>query len=424
MLVAEKTIPETHSDSNNKNEVKENQKYEIEHFDAFSEEDLKNLSKEISDDQLFQTLPNESESQAENDSKAESESNAKTETKAKAKQESTIHRFLNDIKTNIFLGSGDALSALTDFVPLPEPLKEVIDKYSVRLTKAVMIGRYIDAAVAAFKENRIVESVGRMMGVAALPLVKLNDLTLASGLGEFIPQLDLALEGKMKERTELDNLDNGSDLADGKKQIPSKMTNLKNWFSSLMEAYKEIIDGGFGKNRKVLPDFGLKNLGLIAKNYGRVLQGKEPDEIKSTDKGHTLVFAGTLTFIGSFLGILVGRKSRDLANKVFGTIRSVGGIIADYSLLTHPDSKMRKAGCLLGVNTVIDESQRFMDKSRINTVNHLNIILAMLGSQIINNRSHEKEDDNITAYSDDKLMQSFNPRQFSNQFREANFAYA
>ena len=44
------------------------------------------------------------------------------------------------------------------------------------------------------------------MGIVALPLVKLNDLTLASGLGEFIPQLDLALEGKIKEKMMLENL--------------------------------------------------------------------------------------------------------------------------------------------------------------------------------------------------------------------------
>ncbi|MFM7372926.1 MAG: hypothetical protein ACKO2Z_35115 [Sphaerospermopsis kisseleviana] len=62
-----------------------------------------------------------------------------------------------------------------------------MDKYSIVSIKGAMIARYLETAVEAFNQNRVVESVGRLMGVAALPLVKLNDLTLASG--SHIPHL-------------------------------------------------------------------------------------------------------------------------------------------------------------------------------------------------------------------------------------------
>jgi hypothetical protein len=192
-----------------------------------------------------------------------------------------IRSFLDNPVIDHSLDLASVLSAVTDFKKIPQPLKQALDKYSVVLIKAAMIARYLETAVEAFKQNRVVESVGRLMGVAALPLVKLNDLTLATGLGEFIPQLDLALEGKVKQRRAL----NISDKPE------TKYENLKMWFSSLGEAYKEIFSGGLGENRKLFP------------------AGK--------DEGHTLVTAGTLTFLGASLGMLLGTKSRGLANKVF-----------------------------------------------------------------------------------------------------------
>ena len=101
---------------------------------------------------------------------------------------------------------------------------------------------------------------------------------------------------------------------------------------------------------------------------------------------------------------MLGRQSRDLANKIFGTIRSIGGIIADYTLLMHPDKNMKKAGVVTTLGTVVDSVQRFLPDKYINTINHLNLINSTLGSQIISNRSHEKNANNVTVYSDDQLM--------------------
>jgi hypothetical protein len=273
-----------------------------------------------------------------------------------------IRKFLDHPLLTACLVLGSVVSAGTDFVKIPELLKQAVDKYSVVLIKAVMITRYLETAVEAFKQNRIVESVGRLMGVAALPLVKLNDLTLATGLGEFIPQLDLALEGKVKQRRAL----NISDKPE------TKYENLKMWFSSLGEAYKEIFSGGLGENRKLFPT------------------GK--------DEGHTLVMAGTLTFLGSALGMLLGAKSRDLANKVFGSVRSLGGLVADYTLLTHPDSNMRKAGIVTTISSIVDGIQRFLPEKALNSINHLNLLNGMFANQLLTNRTHSKSENDIKVY--------------------------
>jgi hypothetical protein len=231
-----------------------------------------------------------------------------------------------------------------------------------------MIARYLETAMEAFNQNRVVESVGRLMGVAALPLVKLNDLTLASGLGEFIPQLDLALEGKVQQKKSLRL----------SAQPETKFENLKIWFSSLGEAYKEIFSGGLGENRKLFPT--------------------------DKDEGHTLVMAGTLTFLGAALGMLFGTKSRDLANKVFGSIRSLGGLVADYTLLTHPDSNMRKTGVVTTIGSMVDGIQRFLPENTLNTINHLNLLNTMLANQFLTDRTHNKSENHIKVYGGDASL--------------------
>ena len=273
-----------------------------------------------------------------------------------------VRRFLNNPVVDHSLDLASVLSAVTDFKKIPQPLKQALDKYSVVLIKASMIARYLETAVEAFKENRIVESAGRLMGVVSLPLVKLNDLTLATGLGEFIPQLDLALEGKVKQRRAL----NISDKPE------TKYENLKMWFSSLGEAYREIFAGGLGENRKLFP------------------AGK--------DEGHTLVTAGTLTFLGASLGMLLGTKSRDLANKVFGSVRSFGGLVADYTLLTHPDSNMRKAGIVTTIGSIVDGIQRFLPEKTLNTINHLNLLNTKLAQKLLTARTHKTSEKDVEVY--------------------------
>lgn len=326
---------------------------------------------------------------------------SKEQGETQAPKENFIRKALNNSIINKVLSLGNLLAVLTDRIPSPDFLKNFTDKVSFNSTRLVMLSRYLDSARAAFQKKRIVESLGRIMGVIALPLVKLNDLSLASGLAEFIPQLDLALEGKIKEKNDLkkNNLEGNEDSAQKSEETVWHNANI--WLNSLIEAYKEIVEGGLGKNRKIFPDFNLSQIKKMFTNSLKIIAGDEPEEIENKDQGHTLVFAGTLTFLGSFLGLMFARKSRDLANKVFGSIRSLGAIIADYTLLMHPDKNMNKAGLVTTLVTLVDGIQRFLPEKYINTANHLNLINSTFSSQIISNRSHEKNANNITVYHDD-----------------------
>jgi hypothetical protein len=114
--------------------------------------------------------------------------------------------------------------------------------------------------------------------------------------------------------------------------------------------------------------------------------------------------AGTLTFLGSALGMLFGTKSRDLANKVFGSIRSLGGLVADYTLLTHPDSNMRKTGVVTTIGSMVDGIQRFLPENTLNTINHLNLLNTMLANQFLTDRTHNKSENHIKVYGGDASL--------------------
>jgi hypothetical protein len=293
-----------------------------------------------------------------------------------------IHDFTNHPLTNPILALGDAASAVTDYMDIPAPLKSIIDRGSLILTKAMMMLRYAETGLSAINQNRIIEATGRLLGIITLPTVKLHDLTLASGIGEFIPQLDLSLEGKL-----------GKD-----RQYKSYAENFSEWMKALGQATKEIVKGGFGKNRKILPDFNFDQVKKMASNSFKILSGKNPDPIKVNDAGHTLTFAGMLNFIGAGIGVSLGRTSRNLWNKVGGTIRTAGSMLGDYTLLTHPDRNMNKAGMFFIVAGAVDFIQRFMPDKYLNTINHLNIINTMIGTQIIANRTHHKNAQSLEVY--------------------------
>lgn len=297
-----------------------------------------------------------------------------------------LHNFLHENDAvNYFLGAGDVLSAATDFCKsfVPKPFKSIIDKGSVGLTKAAMMLRYLEAGIDALYENRLVEAIGRVLGIVALPGVKLYDLSLASGLGEFIPQLDLALEGKLGAN----------------KKYSSISENIKEWTSALTGSVKELIKGGLGKERKIFPDLNMAMIKKTISNLARMFLGKKFHAVESpNDKGHTLTLAGILTMLGSVLGLTLGSKSRGFWNKLSGVIRNTGSHMANYTLLTHKDEKMKKAGVIFSIADTVDLIQRFLPEWMINTINHLNIINIMLGQQIIAKRTRDKLENKVQTY--------------------------
>lgn len=268
----------------------------------------------------------------------------------------SIHNFTNHKFANPALILANLVSAGVDLFIENPILKTIVSKGSELATKAMMMLRDAETAVAALEQNRIIESAGRLLGIISLPLVKLHDLTLASGLGEFIPQIDLSLEGKL-----------GKD-----RKYTSYSENFTLWQNAFLGQIKETFQAGFGKDRKILT------------------QGK--------DKGHTLTLAGVLTFFGAGLGVALGRSQRNFWNKLGGSIRTAGSLLADYTLITHPDKKMNSAGYVFLIASVVDFIQRFLPEKYLKTINHINIVNTLVGRHIMTNRTHQKNNQDLEVY--------------------------
>jgi hypothetical protein len=293
-----------------------------------------------------------------------------------------IHEFTNHPLINPILAFGDVSSAVTDFMQLPNFTKKLIDNGSLFLTKAMMVLRYAETGISALQKNRIVEALGRFLGIGILPLAKIYDLNMASGLAEFIPQIDLSLESKLgKEKT-----------------YTSFSENINLWKKAFLKNCSEIKAAGLGAKRKILPDFNIEQIKKIFNNIWLILSGKKNLNFTSKEKGHTLTFAGIINFIGAGIGVTLGRSSRNIWNKIGGSVRVLGSMIADFTLLSHNDREMNKAGMIFTVAGLIDLVQRFLPDKYLNTINHINIINTMLGTQIIANRTHQKNALNYEVY--------------------------
>lgn len=313
------------------------------------------------------------------------------ETEADSLYRST-HNLLQNPIINKLLVAGDLFSVATDLVNfLPKKYKEYLDKYSFQLTKGVMMARFLTAGWGAFMQNRIVEAVARTIGIVALPFVRLEDVTLATGLTACFGQADLGLEGKLGKS----------------KKYESKFENFRLWVNALLKMTEEFIFAGFGKNRKVFPDLSFQRLKDIFEQVYHDFRGVDKQVVQdSTDQGHTVTAASYLTGFGALIGMLFGSRSRNIYNKIGGVIRNLGGFVGDYTLLTHPDSNMRKAGIFTGLASVIDIIQRFLPEKYLNTINRLNALNNLFGFQLIAGRTQKKTDEEVVVYQNETVSNS------------------
>lgn len=315
--------------------------------------------------------------------------------------------FLNHKYMNWFLGLGDVLSAGTDifkWVPslkkyvespaiknlLPwKDIKEVIDVWSVRLTKIVIMARFVLAGIGALLNNRIVEAFGRIVGIAALPMVSLRDLTMATGLSTAFSQTDLGLEEKLGAKSN--------------RIYTSMWENASEWFGTWWRMTKEMFSTTlFGANRKVFPDFAWSQITDIPRRFIEDFTSKIPKKGRPGEKeeGHSAIFGAYFIGIGALIGVLFGRKERNIWNKLGGLIRNFGGILGDYTLFTHTDVNMRKTGYFTAVASIVDVIQRFLPDWMINTINHLNLINNMIGLSYYSDRTDKKTEGDIDVYQD------------------------
>ncbi len=335
--------------------------------------------------------------------------NSSKEEKVKSPLEEIVDKVsakLNHDYVNKFLIGGDILSMATDFFRtsmgqnmfssmkdmLPwHGIKKFVDDWSVRLTKMTIMARFVCGGINALINKRVMEALGRIGGIIVLPLVELHDITLATGISTSVCQVDLGLEHKMDAKSKTSYKSYGESIAD--------------WFKTLTKMTLEMFSGSvFGPNGKLFPDFKMQQILDVPKRFmedmfsGKNLKGQPGEK----EEGHTAIFGGYFIGIGALIGVLFGRNARNIWNKVGGVIRNFGGILGDYSLLTHTDANMRRAGYFAGMASVIDMLQRFIpsDSILVNTINHYNLINNTIALKHYADRSENKSKGNFDAYQD------------------------
>lgn len=232
-----------------------------------------------------------------------------------------------------------AISGLTSIKQdiLPKGFKKLFDKVTVGLSKFTTSANYLSLAIEALKENRMFDFFARILDPLFVPWMKLEDIHLARGMSAGASLMDFSQNHKLKDK-------------DRQGVIPNIIANAKATVSMI----KEMIQGGIGKNRKVVPE------------------GK--------DEGHTMHFFGQMISLGSFLGVVFGANQRNFMNKLGGVIRNLGGFLGDITMIAHGDKAFKLSGVFYAANAVIDAVQRFLPQEIIDPINHFNMILNNLGT--------------------------------------------
>ena len=123
------------------------------------------------------------------------------------------------------------------------------------------------------------------------------------------------------------------------------------------------------------------------------------------DKGHTTALSGYTMILGSLLGYM-GKESKGLAYKIGGTIRNLGGVLADISIFGHKDPYFNASAIFLSVNTFMDIVQRFIPpamKQIIMPWSNLSMATYNIGVGLYLNRSDMKTNnqDIVKSYDTD-----------------------
>lgn len=221
---------------------------------------------------------------------------------------------------------------------LPKAFKKTFDHVTIGLSKFTTSANYLSLAIEALKEKRMFDFFARILDPLFVPWMKLEDIHLARGMSAGASLMDFSQNHKLQDK-------------DRKGVIPNIIANTKATVSMI----KEMIQGGIGKDRKVIP-------------------------VGEKDEGHTMHFFGQLISLGSFLGVAFGANKRNLMNKLGGVIRNLGGFLGDMTMMSHGDKAFKLSGAFYAANAVIDAVQRFLPQEIIDPINHFNMILNNLGT--------------------------------------------
>jgi hypothetical protein len=305
-----------------------------------------------------------------------------------------------------------AISDLFHFNKFNSPLRKMFDGIALTLSKAVLTANCIFNGLEAFRENRLWEMISRFIEPVFILLEqRTEDLGLARGIGLGISQIAESQGGIVEELKNLRGI---------KKQTMGEDHDMNT--SAFKKIGKELLTDGLGSQRRFMTGFepsklklklaefwkdfnlgGIKELfsgkGNLAERYVSFLNKTGFEHIreicegdKSKDKGHTTALSGHIMVLGSLFGYM-DKAKKGLLYKVGGTLRNLGGAIADVGIFGHPDPYFNVSAIFLSVNTFMDIVQRFIPPTLKNIIlpwSNISMAAYNVGVGIYLNRSNMK----------------------------------
>lgn len=313
-------------------------------------------------------------------------------------------------------------------------VRKFVDAAALNFSKLILTASCGFNGYEALKKNRLWEAISRFIEpIFIIAEKRTEDLGLARGIGLGISQLVGSQEGIYNE---LVKQDLGFDLTNkGEKRTPTMGQDHDLNVKAFTKLSSEVLKGGFGSNRRFLTglttknikdkisqflkDFNFSSITELFSSKGDLVQRYENfcnksgvhniqtlckgDETK--DKGHTTALSGYTMILGSLLGYM-GKEDKGLAYKIGGTIRNLGGILADISIFGHKDPYFNASAIFLSVNTFMDIVQRFIPpamKQIILPWSNLSMAAYNVGCGLYLNRSDMKSNrqDHVKTYDTD-----------------------
>ena len=299
-------------------------------------------------------------------------------------------------------------------------LAKKINSISLNLSKSILSVNCAIQAREAAKKNRIWETIARIIEPLFLLVERrVEDLGLARGIGLGLSQFVLAQEGIFKHLLIKKGLDS-------KKGATTMGMDHDLNSIACRKLFKELFTNGIGKGRRFLTGFTIANIekkllefkkqfklssikelwnkdhGNYAKRFMAFCKASGIDSVremfagdKDRDRGHTTLLSGVLMVVGALMGY-VDKHSKGFFYKLGGTVRNLGGAVADVGLFSHPDANQNIGASFLSVNTVMDTFQRFIGKAKEKLIlPWANVSMAAynIGVAFYLNRSTEKTDE-------------------------------
>lgn len=300
-------------------------------------------------------------------------------------------------------------------------VRKFVDLIALNFSKLILTASCGFNGYEALKKNRLWEAVSRFIEpIFIIAEKRTEDLGLARGIGLGISQLVGSQEGIYNE---LIKQDLGYDLT---KETETRKPTMGQDHDFNIKAFKkissEILKGGVGSGRRFLTGLTFENIkdkvshffkdfnvssvkelfsgeGDLAQRYETFCHKSGLENIQNLckgdearDKGHTTALSGYTMILGSLLGYM-GKANKGLAYKLGGTIRNLGGVVADISIFGHKDPYFNASAIFLSVNTFMDIVQRFIPPSLTKIIlpwSNLSMAAYNVGCGLYLNRSDMK----------------------------------